>query len=267
MIYKLFTLVFVIFFINTVLAQPNNPDLESSESILATERILDQEIVRLNNRLTNHSRLMKIKVKILPQKTIFYKGVAQGNKCVLAQDQEAQENNCIHVEVYDFIGSELGLSNKALGPKNKTMIITFAGEPSNEVEPAKVPPRPLQSIFSRIYVEEFRNNSKVISEITDEAPGTNPLENGNYYLFYQVDGFPFYGTEETPSDRGIGRYSLAVVNNTISNDIRNTFKKKFYIKHLDYFDKLLTKIFDFNYRDGNKNYRRNIQVLRDSLTY
>ncbi len=244
-----------------------DPDLQSSESILATEKLLDEEIVRLNQRLTRHARLLKMKVKILPGQTILYKGIAKENQCELARDQESNENNCIHLEVYDFIDSDKGLSNKSLGPKNKTMVLFFGGNPSEEKDPARVPPREINKIFTRVYFEDFRINSRVISEITDEAPATNPLQNENYYLFYQVDGYPFYGTEETPSEKGVGRYNLAVVENSKSHDVRNTFKKKFYVKHLDYFDKLFTKTFDFNNRDGNRNYKRNIQVLQDSLRY
>jgi hypothetical protein len=251
----------------SLLAQELPEDMQSSESILQTEKKLDQDIVLINKRLTSHSKLLRMKVKILPARTVLYKGIANGNKCDISKDQEAKENNCIHLEVYDFIDSDQGLSNKGLGSKNKAMVLFFGGTASDEIDPRKVPSREINQIFSRIYMEDFRNGSKVISEVTDESPGIDPLQNNNYFLFYQVDGYPFYGTEETPSEKGVGKYNLAVVENTKSHDIRNTFKKKFYVKHIDYFDKLYAKIFSFNNKGGNREYQRNIRVLQESLKY
>ncbi|MCC5814630.1 MAG: hypothetical protein JJT78_07735 [Leptospira sp.] len=251
----------------SLIAQELPEDMQSSEAILQTEKKLDENIVLINKRLTSHSKLLRMKVKILPARTVLYKGVANGNRCEFSKDQEAKENNCLHLEVYDFIASEQGLSNKGLGAKNKAMVLFFGGQVSEENDPRKIPPREINQIFSRIYMEDFRNGAKVISEVTDEAPGTDPLQNNNYFMFYQVDGYPFYGTEETPSEKGVGRYNLAVVENTKSHDIRNSFKKKFYVKHIDYFDKLYAKIYSFNNKGGNREYERNIRVLKESLKY
>lgn len=242
-------------------------DYQSSEAIIQTEKILDQRIVEINGRLKNHAKLLRMKTRILPAKTVLYKGIAQGNDCVIAKNQEAMENNCIHLEVYDFLESDRGWSEKSLGSKNKTMVLFFGGEASREEDPRNVPPRELKQIFSRVYWEEFNTQIKIISEITDEAPSTDPLQNNNYFLFYQVDGYPFYGTEESPSQKGVGKYNLAVVENTKSHDIRNSFKKQFYVKHIDNFDKLFSKIYSFNNKAGNREYRRNIRVLQDSLKY
>lgn len=256
-------------FISTsaIFSQDAVMDSQTSEAILATEKKLDGEIVRFNSRLKSHSKLLVMRVKVLPAQTVFYKGKANGDKCEMSQDQEALDNNCLHLEVYDFIGSERGLSHKSLGAKNKTMILFFGGDASQELDPRNVPPRAVSKILSQVYMRDFTNGDLVISEITDEAPGTEPLQNNNFYLFYQNDGYPFRGVAETPSEKGVGRYNLEVVENTKSHDVRNGFKKLFYVKHLDYFDKLYTKIYSFNNRDGNKNYKRNLEVLKESLSY
>jgi hypothetical protein len=242
-----------------------SPDL-ISESILATERQLDIKIVELNKRLRSHTRLLVLNTKILPSKTVFFKGKAEGDKCLPIPDQTSSEANCLHLEIYDFPDLETPMKYPSMGSKNKTLVLFYATG-SQERIPRKVPPGELTRIFSRIHMENFVNGEKVISEITDENPSIEPLQNNNIFLFYQVDGFPFHGTEETPSEKGVGRYSLESMVNIKSEDIRNDFKKRFYVKHLDYYDKLFTKIFNFNDQSGNENYQRNINVLRESLKY
>lgn len=247
--------------------QDQNQNIQDSQTILATERQLDAEIVRLNTRLRSHAKLLLMKVKVLPAQTVLYKGKAKGDRCISSADQEASDNNCIHLEVYDFVGSELVGRDRSRGAKNKAMELFFAGESGIEKDPRKIPPRDITKIFSRVYVWDYKREDTVVSEITDEAPGNQPLRNNQFFLFYQKDGFPFSGTPENPSQKGVGRYNLEVVENTISFDIRNNFKKEFYIKHLDSFDKLYTKIYSFNDRDGNQNYNNNVRILRDSLKY
>jgi hypothetical protein len=265
---KLFFFIFILLLgSNSIASQDTVKDSQSSEAILATEKELDQKIIELNKRFMSHAKLLKVMVKILPAQTVMFKGKADGTKCILSKDQEADTNDCIHLELYDFVGSDRGLSAKGLGAKNKYLTIFFAGAASGEADYRKIPPRDVSKIFSRIYLHDFVNEEKVISEIEDVSPLTAPLQNGNYFLFYQLDGFPFSGTEESPSSKGVGRYSLEKVENSTSHDIRNTFKKKFYVKHLDNFDKLFQKIYNFNDRDGNQNYRNNIRVLKDSLNY
>lgn len=265
---KLYLLIFILILnTNSLVSQDASEDLQSSEAILATEKELDQKIIELNKRFTTHAKLMKVKVKILPAQTVLFKGKADGNKCVLSQDQESDTNDCMHLELYDFVGSELGLSGKGLGAKSKFITIIYSGAASQESNYRKIPPRDVGKIFSRIAMNDFVNGESVTSEIDDSSPLTSPLQNGNFFLFYQVDGFPIRGTEESPAAKGVGRYSLEKMENTTSHDIRNTFKKKFYVKHLDNFDKLFQKIYNFNDRDGNQNYRNNIRVLQDSLKY
>ncbi|WCL50957.1 hypothetical protein [Leptospira sp. GIMC2001] len=260
-------LLILIILTSTLSAQEEKVDLQSSEAVLATERAMDLQISQVNKRLRNHSKLLVMRTKVLPAQTVFYKGKGDGDKCIIAPDQTAGDNNCIHLEVYDFKDSERGLSAKSLGSLNKALTIFFAGQAPAESDPRKVPPRDIEKIFTRVYMNDFINGELIISEITDESPGTEPLDNKNLFLFFQENGNPFHGTEENPAQKGVGRYNLSVVENSTSHDIRNDFKKKYYFKHVDQFDKLFSKIFSFNDRDGNDNYRNNIRVLRDSLKY
>lgn len=270
--YLIFIFAFLFFSIRPILnaqavQSANEEDLQTSASIIASEKIIDEKIITLNKRFMNHAKLLKVMVKVLPAQTVLFKGKANGDKCVLSEDQEADTNDCIHLEIYDFVGSEHGLSSKGLGARNKFLTLYFGGTASAEKDYRKIPPRELSQIFTQVHMSDFVNGEQFVSEISDMAPMTTPLQNNNYFLFYQLDGYPFRGTEESPGQKGIGRYSLEKIENTTSNDIRNAFKKKFYVKHLDIFDKLFQKIYNFNDRDGNQHYRNNIQMLKESLKY
>ena len=130
---KLFFLIFILLLgSNSIASQDTVKDSQSSEAILATEKELDQKIIELNKRFMSHAKLLKVMVKILPAQTVMFKGKADGTKCILSKDQEADTNDCIHLELYDFVGSDRGLSAKGLGAKNKYLTIFFAGAASGE---------------------------------------------------------------------------------------------------------------------------------------
>lgn len=242
---------------------------QEGKAIAETEKILDDQIFELNKKLTRHTVLFKMKVRTLPHRTVLYKGKASqdGMKCEIAVDQEAKDNNCLHLEVYSFIKSDDGKSELNLGPRNKTIILFYEGQNSDDPDPRKEAPRNLTRIRSVIYKYDFSIEDKVFSEIVDQAPNAQPQHDDKMELFYQHDGYPFYGTPETPSEKGVGKYVLANVENTKSNPIRNNFKRDFYRKHLDFFDKLFVKIFDYNDRDANKHYKKNVETLKNSLKY
>jgi hypothetical protein len=242
---------------------------QESGSILETEKKLDSNIFKLNEKLTKHTVLFKMKTRTLPHKTVLFKGKASadGLKCEIQEDQEGKDNNCLHLEVYDFIKSEDGKSELNLGPKNKLIILFYDGANNGETDPRKEAPRNLKSMRSRIYSYNFPIEDKIMSEIIDQGPNSQPEHNDKFELFYQHDEYPLYGTPETPMEKGVGKYLLLNVENSITNPIRNNFKRDFYMKHLDYFDKLFTKIFDYNDRDGNKHYKKNVESLKNSLKY
>lgn len=242
---------------------------QSGKSITETEKELDDNISEVNKRLRLHTVLFKMRVKTLPHRTVLYKGKpsADGERCEATDKQEAQENTCLHLEVFDFVGSEDGRSSRNLGAKFKKMELFFEGTNNADPDPRKEQPRNLTKIRTYIYQNNFLLEDKIISVIADVAPNGAPAHNDKLELFYQHDDYPVWGTPETPSEKGVGKYILANVENTKTNPIRNNFKKQFYFKNLDYFDKLFTKLFDYNDRDSNKHYKKNVEALKSSLKY
>jgi len=242
---------------------------QNGKSMEETEKELDDNIGEINKKLTRHTVLFKMKTRTLPARTVLFKGKPSqdGERCEVAPNQEAADNTCLHLEVFDFVGSEDGKSAYNLGARYKSMDLFFEGNNSQDPDPRKEQPRNLAKIRSYVYQNNFVIEDKVISYILDTAPNGAPAHNDKIELFYQHDGLPFWGTPENPSEKGVGKYILSSVENTKSNPIRNQFKKEFYFKNLDYFDKLFTKIFDYNDGDGNRNYRKNVEVLKGSLKY
>ncbi|MCB1159022.1 MAG: hypothetical protein H7A25_10350 [Leptospiraceae bacterium] len=241
---------------------PNN--LQKAQSIEKTEEKLDEIIAEMNKRLQNHTKLFRMKVTNQPYKTFVYKGKANGENCEKAENQEDPANNCLKLEVFDFVGSDEGRGYQNLGSKNKYIVLFYEGTSSNE-DPRLEEPRKVTKVISQVYLNDFIQQDIKISEVADEEPENAKHE--KVFIFYQHDGNPPKGTVETKSAIGIGRYNLTSVENTKTNPIRNSFKKRFYIKHLDYFDKLFTYIFDANEQNGNKRYKEANENLKNSLKY
>ncbi|MDZ4726644.1 MAG: hypothetical protein SH817_10835 [Leptospira sp.] len=242
---------------------------QEGKSISVTEAELDGNISEVNKKLTRHTVLFKMKVRTLPHKTVLFKGKPSqdGERCEVAKDQESKDNTCMHLEVFDFVGSEIGKSAYNIGALSKKIELFFEGANNADPDPRKEQPRNLTKVRTYVYQNNFLLEDKVISVIADTAPNGTPAHNEKIELFYQHDGFPDWGTPETPSEKGVGKYILANVENTKTNPIRNNFKKSFYFKNLDYFDKLFTKVFDYNDRDSNKHYKKNVEALKNSLKY
>ncbi|MCU0824355.1 MAG: hypothetical protein MUF77_06905 [Leptospira sp.] len=242
---------------------------QAGKSIAETEKELDDNISEVNKRLRLHTVLFKMKVRTLPHKTVLYKGKpsADGERCEASVKQEAPDNTCLHLEVFDFVGSEDGKSRYNLGAKYKKMELFFEGQNNADPDPRKEQPRNLAKIRTFVYQNNFVIEDKIISVVTDNAPNGEPAHNDKIELFYQHDDYPLWGAPETPSEKGVGKYILSNVENTKTNPIRNNFKKQYYFKNVDYFDKLFTKIFDYNDRDSNKHYKKNVEALKGSLKY
>jgi hypothetical protein len=241
---------------------PNN--LQKAQSIEKTEEKLDQIIVEMNKRLQNQTKLFRMKVTNQPYKTFLYKGKANGENCEKAENQEDAANNCLKLEVFDFVGSDDGKGSQNLGSKDKNIVLFFEGSSTKE-DPREEEPRKITKIVSSVYLNKFKEHDIKISDVTDEDP--EDAKHGKVFVFYQHDGNPPKGTVETKTAMGVGRYNLTSVENTKTNPIRNEFKKRFYIKHLNYFDKLFTYIFDANEQNGNKKYKEANDNLKNSLKY
>ncbi|MEM7183507.1 MAG: hypothetical protein AAF518_21545 [Spirochaetota bacterium] len=241
--------------------------LQKAASIEQTEGKLDQIIKEMNDRLKKHTKLFRMKVVKQPHKTFIYKGKAEGDKCVISEkpeDQLSSSNDCLKLEVFDFLGVEDGKVHLNVGARHKYIVLFFEGAPSEE-DPKKAQPMAIKKIVSKIYVDNFKQDDIKISEVVDNEPAD--AKHSKITIFYQHDGLPPGSSKQNPSDRGIGLYNLTDVENTKTNPIRNTFKKNFYIKHLDFFDKLFTYIYDSNERNGNERYRESNKVLKNSLKY
>jgi hypothetical protein len=239
-------------------------DSQKGASLEETEKKLDEIIDQLNTRLQNHTKLFKMKVSNQPRRTFLYKGKAEGENCVKAENQEAADNNCLKLEIFDFVGSEDGKTEQGIGSKYKYMTVFYDGSSSSE-DPRKEAPRKVTKIISKVYVNNFVQKDLKLSDVVDEEVENKAHE--KITIFFQHDGNPPAGTKESLSAIGYGKYYISGVENTKTNPLRNQFKKTYYIKHLDYFDKLLTYLFDANDQNGNRRYKATNEYLQNSLKY
>jgi hypothetical protein len=251
-----------------------------SESVLGTEKVLDEKVSFLNKELEKHTVLFRQKILALPAKTILYKGVADGANCKEAANQVDPANNCLKIEVFDFQDSEFGKTDLGQGSRAKSMTLFYEGGSTGTGDPMKEPPRKLNKIVFKTKNVNFKNNEIHLANIEDREPGTENSGIGNdnggahdeKLVIVYSNGYPtlnvdVFSQEETSSDKGIGNYSLKSVENTKTNPIRNTFKKNFFIKNLDYFHKLYTNVADTNERFALKRYKESNTFLKNSLKY
>lgn len=233
-----------------------------------TEKKLDERIARLNERLKSYTKLFKMKLLVQPHKTFLMKGKANGDVCDTNRSQMADDNDCLKLQVVDFVGSEHGQSPLKLGSKSKYVSVFYEGG-AKEKDPELEKPGKIKKIISNIVVNDFEHQDIKLSEVSDNAPAEEKgnVDNKNIFVFYQHDGYPRPSTEQNPAEKGIGKYSLDSVENTEANPSRNEFKKEYYLKHLDQYDRLFSTIFDANEEVGNKRYRESNEVLKNSLKY
>jgi hypothetical protein len=258
--------------------------LQNSESVYLTEQKLDKQITDLNKRLQDHSKLFRMKVEIVPGKTVLKKGKVEGDKCVTKDlsdpinpkdvPQEDPTNNCLRLEIFDFLGAEEGLSDRNIGSRSK-FIELFYSAPADNDDPELQAPVQVTKIRTRIFVENYKeldNKLSVIETKEIDAEGTH--NDQNLTVFYSHDGIPPLppigpdgGAAEQRKLKGFGKYTLNVVENTKTNPTRNIFKQTFYIKSLIQFDELFTTIYDANERNANKRYAESNKVMKSSLKY
>lgn len=259
----------------------SHPDPQVSKTIEATEKSLNEIIKEQNDILKKHTRLLKVKVEVLPTKTFIYKGVPSENQedCEYIdkatgkiRPQEADDNTCLKLVIFDFEKSEEGKSELSLGSRSKYISVFFAAGVT-EKDPKKVQPGDVTRIISKIRSEQFKEEDLKISYVTDEGPA-KAGDNGHndvVKVFYQHDGLPFRVEGKMPEEqinrKGYGVYSLSSMDNTITNPYRNEFKQTYYVKHLDKFNKLFTAIYDMNEAHGVKRYKESNQILKNSLAY
>lgn len=259
--------------------------LQNSEAVYRTEQQLNAQITALNKRLQDHAKLFRMKVEIIPGKTMLKKGKEVDGKCVTKDlsdpvnpkdvPQTAEDNNCLRLEIFDFLGAEEGLSAKNIGSRSKYIELYYSS-PADNPDPELQQPIQVKKIRTRILVDNYKKSDEKLSVIVaDSIPGEGTHNDQTLTVFYSHDGIPPYGpplgpeggVEEQRKLKGFGKYNLNVVENTKTNPTRNIFKKEFYIKNLNQFDEMFTWIYDANERNANKRYAESNKVMKNSLKY
>jgi hypothetical protein len=265
-----------------VYTSPNK--LQNSEAVYTTEVKLNTQITELNKRLQDHAKLFRMKVEILPGKTLLKKGKTNGDACEIKDlsdpnnpkdvPQEDPNNNCLRLEIFDFLGVEEGISEKNIGSRSKYIELFYSAPADNE-DPELQQPIQINKIRTRILVDNYKElDNKLSVIVTRDIDGNGTHDDKNATVFYSHDGIPPLpplspdgGSEEKRMLKGFGKYTLSVVENTKTNPTRNIFKQHFYIKSLTQFDELFTSIYDANERNANKRYKESNEVMKSSLKF
>lgn len=254
---------------SSTILQQLKEDINNGPNINKAEELLDNTIFKLNEAMNAHSKLLLMKLEVLPHRVLVTKGKSNGgNDCLFADkdgkaySQEDPANDCLKIEEFDFIDAEAG---KPKGPKSKSMILFFDAAASAEVDPAKAPERKIRRLKSRVYAKNFYTDDMKLVEVIDEDPLTTPKHDDKIYFITQKDYHPFDPNMENPAAKGVGKYRLNTVENTRSFPLRNHFKREAYVKHMHYFERLLSKVVGFNEANGNNKVKENTNFLKDSL--
>ena len=239
------------------LTQPDSD--EGSETIKRMEDLADKVVFEISGNLKKYSTLLKTKIQIIPYRVIFYKGKAEGDKCVLSEDQDQEDMNCLRIETYDFTFNTSKASSFKAYSKYMELYFNPATVQNNNGNPVA-----LNKIITNAYIVDFSKNSTFLSEVVDNAPNSAPKHDDKIFLYSQKDGYP---ETKIQHRSGLGLTSLASIGNRDINPIRLNIKWNFYRKNLSYFEQILSKIEAFNLDNINKKYIDNLQNLQESLDF
>jgi hypothetical protein len=254
---------------------------QASKAVLDTEAGYDKIISEMNKDLERNTVYLRQKTLVLPAKTILTKGKGEGDACKTAENQEAADNDCLKLEVFDFQDSEIGKSDYGYGSRTKYIILFFDGPSTGTGDPFKEAPRKVKKLVFNFKTIDFYRNQTDIANLVDNEPysentgATNDFggAHDDKILVYYTMGSPelnfqaIYSAAETSANRGEGNYNLKNVENTKTHPIRNEFKKAFLAKNLLYFRETLDNIADFNHKAALEKYKRNKEFIRASLKY
>lgn len=243
--------------------QPNSAESKQTSNVLEVEKSLNDILLGVNKTFESHSKIMVMKIRVLPKNVTAYKGIADGDKCKKADNQEDGNNNCLHVEYYDFIGPDEG--KEVTGAKSKAVTIFFEGAASGN-DPKLEKDRKVSKVKSRIIVEDFARLDKRTLEIVDYDPSSKEHDE-KIALFLQIDDYPAANATQSLSDKGYGKYTAATIENSESHPVRNKFKRDAYIKHLHFFERLFSKIYFYNDKNGNVEHNKQMKFLETNLKY
>ncbi|MCB1178629.1 MAG: hypothetical protein KDK36_13675 [Leptospiraceae bacterium] len=240
-----------------------------------TEKQLNAKITKWNENLRIHSKVLVAKIKLLPRNTVLYKGKLDGEECIshkkdekteemVLVDQEDPENNCVKLEIFDFVKGKP--KRPAFGPKTKYMVIGFDDDPSKEKNPRLASPRNVKFIRTSVLVDNLYGNDRYLVEVVDENPMSGSPDD-SIYVASQMDYKPEDYKKENPSDLANGKYKLSQMKNDKTNPIRNKFKQEAYIKNLQFYHELFTKIFEFNDKNNDNKMKKNTDFIKKSFNY
>jgi hypothetical protein len=250
---------------NTTKLSDKAHDPQYGKNLEEAEKLLNGNIQRLNEGMQEHAKILVMKIKLVPQNTVIVKGKLSGEDCIENKEsQESPENNCLKIEVFDFVKG--GYRKPAFGPKSKFMVIGFESDPSNEKNPKNAMPRKVTLIRSSVLVDNLYGIDRNLVEVVDENPmGGDPNE--SIYIASQDDYLPKDFKQENPSSIAYGKYRVSQIENTKTNPLRNEFKREAYIKHLQSFHELFSKIKEFNEKNNTKKMQQNTNLIKGSFQY
>lgn len=264
---------FILFAISFLIYAQENPETLLKEklhdplygkNLEEAEKQLNANIQQLNEKMKEHAKILVLKIKLLPRNTVLYKGKLNGDDCIEETgNQEDPENNCVKLEVFDFV--EGTPKKPAFGPKSKFMILGFESDPSKEKNPKLAAPRKVTLIRSRVLVDNLYAHDRKLVEVIDENPIGGDVN--DIYILSQYDYVPENMKVENPSDLAFGKYKLSQMENSKISPLRNTFKREAYIKHLQAFHELFKKIIEFNMKNNTKRMEQNTNQIKESFSY
>jgi len=199
-----------------------------SKPVLDTEAGYDKIISDMNKDLERNTVYMRQKTLVLPAKMILTKGKGEGDTCKTAANQEAPENDCLKLEVFDFQDSENGKTDYGYGSRTKYIILFFDGPSTGTGDPFKEPPRKVKKlVFFSKNVDFVKNQTDLANLVDNEPYSTNTGATNDFggahddkILIYYTMGSPdlnfeaVYAATETYANRGEGNYNLKNVENT-----------------------------------------------------
>lgn len=231
---------------------------QQSLNLETEEKRLDDLIRNIYDSMQLHARIIPMKVKDLPRNTIITKGKASGDECLEEKAQEEITNNCLKLEIFDFVGVGNGIPS-TVGAKSKTITLFFDTE-GGDKNPRTAPPRKLTKVKLRVISDDLLNLDKQMVQIIDEEPLAQGDRNDKVSFVAEYDSLPLGAADEKPSEFSYGKYKLSQMDNTKSSPIRVQFKRENLFKHLRFFHEIYTKIYEFNdnklvnrVRENNKN--------------
>lgn len=238
---------------------------QQSLNIENEEKRLDDQIRNIYDSMQIHARIIPMKIKDIPRNTLIRKGKSKGNDCIEEKAQEDITNNCLRLEVFDFVGDASPIP-VTVGSKSKVISLFFDSD-GGDANPRTAPPRKLSKVKLRVLSNDLLNLDKKMVEIVDEEPLAPAGHNDKVTFMAEYDNLPEGAAEEKPSEFSYGKYRLSQVDNTKSLPIRNQFKRENLFKHLRFFHEIYTKIYEFNDNNIVNRVRENNKNVYKSINY